>query len=163
MTFYSWEEQLRIGKLGEKVLDSFFKQSYDVVGVSIESDLKGIDRIVSREDIDEEVRVEYKTDILSFITRNVFIETCKRMRDGVCEKRGWFYYSESDWLVYYIPQEDKIIITYFDVLRRWYHYFGEYYPTGVSQNKSYQSEGVLMPVEVLESLSFKVYDLSEYY
>lgn len=143
---YDFQEQLRKGKEAERFLDEYFtKQDFYIEHIRLSDELKlGIDRVFYRHGM--RWTVEYKTDFLADKTGNAFIET-KSVDD---EKLGWLYTSLSQIIFYYVPGLKKIYSLDVVILRKESNNFQEKYPKRSSQNATYRSEGILVPLTELE-------------
>lgn len=146
---YSFVEQLERGAEGEKILDEYFKQWYDVqeATISQQKDWK-IDREFRRKDSafgkdDIPIYVEYKTDDRTDKTGNLFIETWSNKE---LRRYGWAFTTRADIIVYYalpdtiymIPREDLQ-----EALPKWM----KEYETRDIRNKTYTTVGIPVPTK----------------
>jgi hypothetical protein len=150
MKTYSFVEQLEKGAKGEKVLDEYFKQWYDIREATIEQQKdEKIDRLFSpkqrpaQPEEREWIKVEYKTDDRTDDTGNLFIETWSSVEH---RRYGWAYASKADMIVYYALPDTIYLIDRQDLLRilpDWLKVF----KTHRIKNKGYTTEGLAVPVE----------------
>lgn len=149
---YSFVEQLERGMEGEKVLDEYFRQWYDVREATIEQqkDWK-IDRLFTpKNSVGSEPPklIEYKTDDRTDQTGNLFIETWSNRE---LRRYGWAFATRADIIVYYaLP--DTIYMIPRDKLQAALPYWMNRYPTRDIRNKTYTTVGIPVPTEVVVDL-----------
>lgn len=155
---YKFQDQLKVGKIGEAKLDKFFKE---IIGMTIEYATKkqelsmGIDRIFSKNG--RECYVEYKTDEKAVQTGNLFIETLSNSKN--C-KLGWVLTSQADRIVILVGS--TIYLMKLSELKEHIKTKGMKYRIGYSHNPTYMSEGRLMPIKDLVNIkSLREYTLGE--
>ncbi len=105
---YNFEDQVSIGKQGEDLLDQWLNSLYTVIDVS---DIKqyqkrGIDRVLIRPD-QSVVTVEYKFDLASARTGNLFFETVSIDTRNI---PGWGWSSEADYWIFLLPSKEVLVI-----------------------------------------------------
>lgn len=165
MKTFDFREQLAVGAAGEAVLDAHFSRWYDITPATMDEQFAGVDRWFvrktgSKEGIaGERFGVEYKTDREAVKTGNAFIELF-HLQDLDHVKRGWALSSLSRMLVYYLPQASRAYVVQFTDLRRALHdTWKRAYPLGYVANKSWDTWGVLVPLDRLERVSRTVLDI----
>lgn len=114
--------------------------------------LKGIDKKIYLENgriltIDEKIRRKYYGDI--------FLELVSNTRTN---KKGWLFYSVSDFTVYYVEPIRKVYLLQMDLLRMaWKEHSEEWlskYKLKFCSNGSYSSKGICIPTrELLNSIA----------
>ncbi|ACK65724.1 conserved hypothetical protein [Rippkaea orientalis PCC 8801] len=105
---YNFHYQELIGKQGEAILDEWLKSIYKILDVSsIEKYQKmGIDRLLMRSD-GSIITVEYKFDLASARTGNLFFETISVDTKNLT---GWGWSSQADYWIFLIPTPEIIVI-----------------------------------------------------
>jgi hypothetical protein len=148
---YTFDEQLRLGKLGEAELDAHFAATYAIEPASRFEERHGIDRWFTRNW--KTFGVEFKTDFLTHRTGNAFVECVSVARDGAAPRPGWVYSTAADLVVYYARGYGEALLLTPDALRaalagRWARY-----PERACQNPGYRSQGRLVPWVELRRLA----------
>ena len=105
---YAFEHQEAIGKSGEVILDAWLKSYYKILDVS---DIRkyqraGIDRILMRPD-GTTVSVEYKFDLVSYKTGNLFFETVSVDNRNV---PGWGWSSQATYWIFLLPSMETLVV-----------------------------------------------------
>lgn len=116
-TLYEWNGQFAEGDEGEKIVESYLRSLPETTFVwrmlDVDEQYKGVDIAwITKYSVKI---VEVKTDYKGHITGNLFIETVSQVEEN---KKGWFYTSKADWLLYLFRHDLKLIIAPFDSLRR---------------------------------------------
>jgi hypothetical protein len=148
---YTFDEQLRLGKLGEAELDAHFAGAYRIEPASRFEERRGIDRWFTRAWRTQ--GVEYKTDFLTHQTGNAFVECVSVARGGSDEKRGWAYSTEADLVIYYARGLGEALLLTPDDLRAALPEWLRRYPERSCQNPTYYSTGRLVPWPELKRLA----------
>lgn len=143
---YDFDEQLKKGKEAEKFLDGLFsKLGFYIEKISVEEEKKfGFDRIFTSIQRSTRFSVEYKTDFQSEKTGNAFIEI-----DSVSVNDGWALRTLAQVLIYYVPYKEIYIVSP-TIMKKHLHEWYLKYPTVYSQNKTYASKGILVPLAELQ-------------
>lgn len=149
---YSFLEQYDKGLEGEKVLDGYFSEWYEIREASIDQQ--------KNEKIDREFRpkgstrntpwkkIEYKTDSRTDKTGNLFIETWSNLE---ARRYGWAYTTHADEIMYYaLP--DTVYILNKEELQRELPDWEVKYDTKFIRNKRYTTAGIPIPVEDIVEL-----------
>ncbi|MFE1744785.1 hypothetical protein [Coleofasciculus sp. H7-2] len=105
---YDFKSQEFIGKQGESILDKWLSSAYrilDVSGVNKYQDA-GIDRILMRPD-GTTVNVEYKFDLASSRTGNLFFETISVDNQNI---PGWGWRSQADYWIFLLPTMEVLVV-----------------------------------------------------
>lgn len=139
--------------MGEKELDEFFSQWYDIQPVDREMQRKGIDRIFTRHDNGYIFKIEYKTDWKATKTQNAFVELISVDNTG---KPGWAYSSQADYLLYYLPEDILVYVIAFENLRNCLPAWVDKYPVRTIRNVGYNTVGVLAPLCEFERIATQV-------
>lgn len=139
--------------MGEKELDEFFSQWYNIQPVDREMQRQGIDRIFTRHDNDHVFKVEYKTDWKATKTQNAFVELISVDSIG---KPGWAYSSQADYLLYYLPEDILVYVIAFGNLRNCLPAWVDKYPERTIRNAGYNTVGVLTPLCEFERIATQV-------
>jgi hypothetical protein len=146
---YNFEEQLELGKRGEEVLDTIFREDYFIqTGDSLQR--LGIDRIFIRED-SMTYTVEYKTDFIAHRTGNAYVEI---WTDRDNRKPGWLLKSKAQILIYYIPGSNRVVMLDMSVLKRKILKRRKLYKTVTCKNETFTGEGLLVPLTDIDSFAF---------
>lgn len=151
---HTFVNSLKVGALGEQILDSHFTSKFNIEEVDMAAQRRGIDRIFTHKESGAVCTVEYKTDTRAADTGNVFLEIWSNKEK---EKRGWAYTSQARWLYFYMPGLEKVCIMEMTKLkmaiREWTD--SKDYRRVKVRNPSYTTEGILMPVVEFEELCYE--------
>ena len=145
---HEFDSDLARGKRWERELDEFFvrEYGYQIRPATKEEEHRGIDRWFKN--AKENFSVEYKGDERAGTTGNAFPETGHLGPDYA--KRGWVYYTEASWIVYYIVGQGKAYILRPATLRKVIDEWIAAYQVKVARNKHYWTYGVVVPLSVFE-------------
>lgn len=156
---YGWKPKFNNGASGVDIVKSYLMALSDTVDVydlsdDWESQSKGIDLIWNKRYSMQ--NVEVKTDYLA--TKNLFIETVSILEDN---KKGWFYTSKADWLLYLFKNDGELYFCTFDELRKInITKFKEVKTTTLGRNGIiYTTKGRIIPCNIFLSIvkgSYKV-------
>jgi hypothetical protein len=149
-----FKNSLELGKTGEAQLDDFFiKKGWSIEYVTLEQERKrGVDRIIILPD-KSRITVEYKTDIKTTKTGNVFLETLSNSKTG---KEGWLKTSQAQWLIYY--RMDVKLAALFNLADLKLLDYSSY-SVKKAINDGYYSEGIIVPWKDFITKSIEVYQL----
>jgi hypothetical protein len=105
---YSFEHQELIGKKGEEILDQWFSSMYKILDVSTIKKYQeiGIDRVLARPD-GSMINVEYKFDLASLRTGNLFFETISVDNRNL---PGWGWSSQADYWIFLLVCQEIIVV-----------------------------------------------------
>ena len=163
MKVHNFQDSLKVGAIGEKLLDAHFISKFDIEPVEMVDQRKGIDRVFTHKETGAVCTVEYKTDTKSASTGNVFVEIWSNKQSG---KKGWAYTSQAQWLYFYMPGLDKVCIIEMTrlkmVLGKWAKKGSGFRKVGVSNksgNSFYTTEGILVPIEVFEAECYETINI----
>jgi hypothetical protein len=147
---YDFSEQRIIGKKGEEILDQWLKQNYQVSDVSeVEKYQKmGIDRVLTRPD-GTVIMVEYKFDVASARTGNLFFETVSVDTKNI---PGWGWSSQADYWVFLFPNLEVLIIEP-SKLRHLVWTLRTLLSEKKIPNKNYHTWGIPIPLEKVREIS----------
>lgn len=146
-----FDEQLRIGLIGEACLDEFFAdKGYAVEKATRREQKLGIDRWLHRLGLPR-VSMEYKTDLRAAATGNAYIET---VSIDTRRKEGWAYASHADWLTYFVPGLRHVYMLQPATLRSYLPDWLKEYPVVQARpdehgSRRHSGEGLLVPLPVL--------------
>lgn len=106
--WYEFEDREIVGKEGERILDSWISSIYKSLDVSKIRKYQeaGIDRILTRPD-GTTVTVEYKFDLASLRTGNLFFETVSVDKRNV---PGWGWKSRADYWIFLLPSMEVLVV-----------------------------------------------------
>lgn len=159
MVVYDFDEQLREGLEGERLLDAYFSRWFDITPASRQQQREGIDRTFVNRESGATWLVEYKMDKRAHQTGNAFVEIVSVRRPGHPDKPGWAYSSQSDRLLYYIPTDELVYIFTPDTLRNIAPTWEQRYRTRDVQNRNYVTVGILVPLSEFEEYAMVVISL----
>ena len=145
-TCYKFDEQLKIGKEYEDILDSYYSEWYNITPVSSDMQKIGIDRIfreVARSGF--QYSVEYKSDFWGQKTGNAFVEI---ISIDSSKTPGWAFTMCAQILVYYIPELGKAYRMYATDLKHAVRVWAKnpLYKQKPSHNKGYDTIGICVPL-----------------
>lgn len=106
-----WNTTSAIGKQGENAVEELLNSdnNYYVEDVRLDPVFQGMDidfHVVKRGESWVNTSIEVKTDTKANSTGNLCLELIADMDK---RKKGWFYITKSNWLVFYIPQQNITI------------------------------------------------------
>ncbi len=157
---HKFTDSLKVGEVGEKVLDGYFSNKFDIEDVEMVDQRRGIDRRYTHKESGAVCTVEYKTDVRAADTGNVFIEIWSNKQN---KKKGWAYTSQAQWLYFYIPGTNKVYISEMTrVKMKLKDWASDYRKVGVrnkSGNSYYTTEGIPVPIKDFEDICFDVIDI----
>lgn len=139
---YGFRQQLEIGRLGEERLDKLFSKSYTIKKATLKEEKEGYDRFFTSAS-GQKRTFEYKTDMQTAKTKNVFLETVS-VKNEAGTKPGWLLTSKADVFVYYAYGTGKAY--WFDIkrVRDDLETLQANYRTVTVPNKGYTSAGILI-------------------
>ncbi len=141
---YDFKAQLALGKQAEAFLDRYFSRWFTIQQVDAQTERRdGYDRVFTRKNNGERLKIEYKADWQAAETHNAFIETI-----SVYEARtpGWAYTSQADMLIYYVPPLGVIHMLPLEVVRFMLPGWKLRYREVPAPNDGYHTYGVLVPL-----------------
>jgi hypothetical protein len=147
---YDFSRQESIGKYGEAIIDKFLASHYKILDVS---DIRkyqetGIDRILMRPD-GSMVNVEYKFDLASKRTGNIFFETVSVDTQNI---PGWGWSSQADYWIFLIPEDEMLVVEPKKLrILVWQHRLNVVEKKG--PNKNYKTLGVPIPLEQVRQIA----------
>ncbi|MFM6279137.1 MAG: hypothetical protein ACKPE2_12850, partial [Dolichospermum sp.] len=105
---YDFKSQEFIGKNGENILDKWLGSIYKILDVSTVKKYQnsGIDRILMRPD-GSTVSVEYKFDLASSRTGNLFFETVSVDNKNI---PGWGWLSQAEYWIFLLPTMEVLVV-----------------------------------------------------
>lgn len=141
---YSFNQQECVGTRGEQILDHWLAQSYRILDVS---DIKlyqesGVDRILMRPD-GSTVKVEYKFDLASSRTGNIFFETISVDTRNV---PGWGWSSQADYWIFLLPSLEVLVVEPSRMRTLAWQYRDQLVDKEI-QNLGYKTIGIAIPLE----------------
>lgn len=155
MTF-DFHQQLARGVKGETALDAYFGTFYHITPVTMDEQMRGIDRRFHNPRTGNRFTVEYKTDTRAAQTGNVFIET--RHTD----RKGWVYTAAAEWLFYYLPDAWTVYTVQFAYLRaKALPGWTMRHPTRGAPNGGYTTYGLIVPLVEFGRYASKIFDLRQ--
>lgn len=101
---HGFNQKVKQSEEDNKVLDRFFSKWYDILRMELAIDKIGIDRLWTDKEQKVRYSVEYKADRRAAETGNAFVETVSVDKTNT---PGWAYTCAAQFLVYYIPQQNK--------------------------------------------------------
>jgi hypothetical protein len=163
VSVYDFDRQLRDGLKHEAALDAHFSQWYAITRLDQDDpavpeckrlarrglQLMGVDRIWERAATGERWTVEYKSDTKADATGNAFIET---VSVDTQDRKGWAYTSIAQLIVYYVPQQGRVLVINVPALRIALRAWPARYPVKYAENRDYKTHGLLVPLRDLAPL-----------
>lgn len=156
MTVHKFNAKLKQGEAVERELDDYFVTEYEIEHATREEQRRGIDRYFTHRATGERRAVDYKADWRAHQTGNAFIET---VSVDTVAKAGWAVASESEVILYYLPQTRVLYVVFLAQLRRWLPLWMELFPAAKAQNEGYSTHGVLIPISELEDIAESVVEV----
>lgn len=153
---YRFDQQGLVGAKGEQILDEWLVQSYKILNVS---DIRlyqesGIDRILMRPD-GSTVKVEYKFDLASSRTGNLFFETVSVDRRNV---PGWGWSSQADYWIFLLPSLEVLVVEPSKLRTLAWQYRGQLVDKEI-QNLGYKTIGIAIPLKKVRAIARCVKEL----
>jgi len=154
---YNFNQQLTRSKAYETVLDKYFEDYFFIRLASMTEERQGIDRIMRLRN--PFLKVEYKCDSRADTTRNAFIETKSVIYGDRTLAPGWAFSTTSDIVVYYLTRSKTSYLIdppkLREMLPTWSKQFPSRRVSTQSSSSHYQTEGILVPLFVLNDLFTK--------
>jgi hypothetical protein len=142
---YSFKSQEIKGKYGERILDNWhISLGYKILDVSDTQKYRdiGIDRILMRPD-GSTVNVEYKFDLASARTGNLFFETVS----VDCQNTpGWGWSSQADYWIFLLPSREILVVE----PKKMRNLVWQYREVGKDKevpNLGYKTRGIPIPIK----------------
>ncbi len=144
------------GKAVETILDVWFSyQKWDITPTTAHEErvLCLGDRRFSRNG--ETLLVEYKADLKTILTGNIFLET---VSVDTANKQGWVYSCKAHYILYACLFNNKILVFRPQRLRDNIENLKAKFPTkGTNRNANYTTSGVIVPLKyAIDHLAEKV-------
>lgn len=154
---YGFTQQALVGTRGEHILDHWLAQSYRILDVS---DIKlyqesGIDRILMRPD-GSTVKVEYKFDLASSRTGNIFFETVSVDKRNI---PGWGWSSQADYWIFLLPTLEVLVVEPSQMRTLAWQYREQLVDKEI-QNLGYKTIGIAIPLERVRAIARCVKNLN---
>lgn len=149
---HRFEESLARGEAGEAIICDALARWYEVRPVTRTLQRRGVDRILlPRSHPDRPaLAVELKWDERAATTGNAFVETVSVSTDG---KLGWAMTSGSDFIIYGLPHLSQALVIPTERLQSELPRLKDRYPAKWITNRSYETQGILVPIPVLARLA----------
>ena len=146
---YDFSTQEILGKYGEGIIDEWLSTTYKILDVSgiKKYQESGIDRILMRPD-GSTVSVEYKFDLASGRTGNLFFETVSIDNQNV---PGWGWISQAEFWVFLLPQKEIIVVAPGKLRALVWQFRSIVVEKGV-QNVGYKTLGIPIPLEEVRKI-----------
>jgi len=141
---YEFTSQLSIGKQGERALDNYFSEQFNIIEATLEEEkAEGFDRLFNPHDYQSSVRrIEYKTCSWSVKTGNIALEVISNDKTG---KLGWIHTTKADWIIYYAYGSGKAYWFRPEDVRAELYELMKKYRIIAATNKDYHSYNLLVP------------------
>lgn len=155
---YDFKSQEFIGKHGEIILDKWFGSAYkilDVSGIKKYQD-NCIDRIFMRLD-GTTISVEYKFDLASSRTGNLFFETVSVDNKNI---PGWGWRSQADYWIFLLPSVEIFVVEPGKMRNLVWQYRGEAKEKKV-RNLGYKTLGIPIPLFKVKGIAYCVSQLDQ--
>jgi hypothetical protein len=153
---YDFKSQEFIGKNGENILDKWLGSTYKILDVSSikKYQKSGIDRILMRPD-GSTVSVEYKFDLASSRTGNLFFETVSVDNQNI---PGWGWQSQAEYWIFLLPTMEVLVVEP-GRLRNiiWCHRL-ELKEKEI-QNRDYKTLGIPIPLPKVREIAYHIVQL----
>lgn len=155
---YDFKAQNLKGKFGEKILDNWLSHYYKIVDVSNvpKYQILGIDRILTRPD-ESKIKVEYKYDIASSRTGNLFFETVSIDNKNI---PGWGWSSQADYWIFLLSTPEVIVIAPGEFRNLVWQLRTKLSEKRIP-NKGYKTIGVPIPLEKVRKIAHYVQKLDK--
>jgi len=155
-TPYDFKTQKHIGEAAEAMLDAHFGNWFDITPATDAEQRKGIDRHYTLRIDGRVFTVEYKCDLIAGKTGNAFVET---VSVDSAHRSGWGYTCSANWLLYFVPDDLLVYMLRMRDVTKLLPHWEQQYPHKSTNNGSYQTHGVLVPLVEFEKLAFQVVSL----
>lgn len=166
---HGFQQKHEEGKKVEKAVQGLFERAYQVCPANRDEQRRGIDMWLTLGPCmwldGARVPIEVKADFKAAETGNAFIETVSVMQAGTVQKWGWAYTCQSPFLIFCVPTTGKFNFTLYWLrlsdIRAHLGEWEEKYRGGSALNRTYGSDGVLVPLKELERVAMVVMDAVE--
>lgn len=147
-TALTFNEMKEVGLFGEYIVEKeLTARGWYVHNVSCEYEYqkKDIDIVAIKGDIKAEIEIKYDREMHK--TGNLFIEI---YQDLATERKGWYYYSEAEFL-FYINETNGISYCFrMDDIRAYCELHREEVKTGVMHEDKLTRVGILLPLKDIQ-------------
>jgi hypothetical protein len=154
---YNFNQQLTRSKPHEAVLDKYLEDYFFIRLANMTEERQGIDRIMRLRN--PFLKVEYKCDSRADTTKNAFIETKSVIYGERTLAPGWAFSTTADLVIYYLTGSKTAYLIdppkLRDILPTWVKQFPSRRVSTRSSNSHYETEGLLVPLFVLNNLFTK--------
>lgn len=153
---YDFKSQEFIGRHGEAILDKWLGSVYQILDVSGIKKYQGagIDRILMRPD-GTTVNVEYKFDLASSRTGNLFFETVSVDNKDI---PGWGWQSQADYWIFLLPTMEALVVEPGRMRNLVWLYRLEAKEKEV-QNVGYKTLGIPIPLSKVREIAYYIVQL----
>jgi hypothetical protein len=146
---HDFNEKLAHGQEGEEFVRKWLSKWGDVAIVTdMETQRLGIDMYLFPRGNKDALAIEVKTDAMAAKTGRAYLETASVVTANGVEKSGWVFTCRADRLVYCVPGQEIIVILPERVQRLVKDHWAEFM-FARSENKTYHSQGLLVPLQWL--------------
>jgi hypothetical protein len=155
---YDFKSQEFIGKNGENILDKWLGSIYKILDVSTVKKYQnsGIDRILMRPD-GSTVSVEYKFDLASSRTGNLFFETVSVDNQNI---PGWGWQSQAEYWIFLLPTMEVLVIEPGKMRNMIWCHRWELQEKEI-QNVGYKTLGIPIPLSKVREIAYYTVQLEE--
>lgn len=143
MKTYSFRQQLQLGQKAERAIADILKNQFEVVEASHDQQRQGIDILGRHRISGQYLRFEIKSDLLAHQYGNAFVEI---ISNDAARKPGWVFTCTADILLYFIPGCSKLLFFRPFRLRDRTWLWEQRFPVKPSQNFSYRTWGICVPL-----------------
>jgi hypothetical protein len=148
---YDFKSQEFVGKNGENILDKWLGSTYKILDVSgvKKYQKSGVDRILMRPD-GTTVSVEYKFDLASSRTGNLFFETVSVDNKNI---PGWGWQSQAEYWIFLLPTMEVLVVEPGSLRNIIWRYRLEVEEKEI-QNAGYKTFGIPIPLSKVREIAY---------
>ncbi len=154
---YDFQTQKAIGQAGEDAIAQHLSQQFVLTKATPALQHVGIDFVGINKTTAEVETFEVKTDSVAYRTGNAFIETISR--DKPIHFPGWAFTCTAEWLLYYLPQPQRIYRISPSKIRLKLPIWEAKYPIRMASNATYNTIGRLVPLSELKAIAAEIFTL----
>jgi len=155
---HSFNNQYYFARFKEGALDAIYRDRFKNLemierGIPQNRDRNGIDAIIHLES-GEKIRAQEKWRKRKF-TGDFLIEWCSIYRKETCQKPGWIYKIDADYL-FTVYQESDLVKVYpvLQLKQAWNDHGWDWirrFPIPPARNRDYVTQNIAVPCEILEA------------
>lgn len=155
---HSFSDRYAEGKIGEQRIIDYFSDNWHVVNSNYRDQKRGIDFYFRHKANGSFYTVELKSDTKAAVSGNAFIETISVDATST-PKPGWAITCEADYIFYYIPPKELLLVLKPETIKQSLPTWGLQYRSVQIPNKDYHTHGIIVPLSRIKAIALKQINL----